>query len=286
MTKRQSENSTSIRLKKGTVFQKQLGGTFYFRYQLNGRRKCVSLKTEDEKEALRQAEAFIPVIGTSSIEVISAHVKEAKGLEKTKLNIGLDQCYAKYLVHPERATPATLSEQLSYESTFNEFIYWFKKKYKVKSPCMSDINHTVADAYAQHLRKEPIGVSTHNRKLKRIRRIFQTLSDYYTGENPFQSKTLYRKEREEQNTVVRRQAFTKDEELSLIRELLNPARALMNKDEMRIIYIIGMYTGQRLKDCVLLQWQNIDMSGAFGLNNPRQGKRLPFQWLKNFMMHY
>ena len=32
----------------------------------------------------------------------------------------------------------------------------------------------------------------------------------------------------------------------------------MNKDEIRIIYTIGMYTGQRLKDCVLLQWQNVD----------------------------
>ena len=33
----------------------------------------------------------------------------------------------------------------------------------------------------------------------------------------------------------------------------------MNKPEIRVIYYLGMFTGQRLKDCVLLQWQNIDM---------------------------
>ena len=34
---------------------------------------------------------------------------------------------------------------------------------------------------------------------------------------------------------------------------------LMNKAEIRVLFIIGMFTGQRLKDCLLLQWQNIDM---------------------------
>lgn len=33
---------------------------------------------------------------------------------------------------------------------------------------------------------------------------------------------------------------------------------VINKPEIRVIYYIGMFTGQRLKDCVLLQWQNID----------------------------
>ena len=34
---------------------------------------------------------------------------------------------------------------------------------------------------------------------------------------------------------------------------------MINKPEIRCIYYVGMYAGQRLKDCVLLQWQNVDM---------------------------
>ena len=34
-----------IKLDKGTVYQTSKGGNYYFRYQVNKERKCVSLKT-------------------------------------------------------------------------------------------------------------------------------------------------------------------------------------------------------------------------------------------------
>ena len=34
---------------------------------------------------------------------------------------------------------------------------------------------------------------------------------------------------------------------------------ILNKTELKVVFYIGMFTGQRLKDCVLLQWQNVDM---------------------------
>lgn len=106
-----------------------------------------------------------------------------------------------------------------------------------------------------------LAVDTHNRKIKRLRKIFDCLKDYYEGDNPFRSKTLLRSEREEQGSVVHRQAFTKEQEEQLLAVLSDsdPKHKLINKAEIRIVYIIGMFTGQRLKDCVLLQWQNIDM---------------------------
>ena len=45
-----------IKLDVGTVYQKEEGGIYYFRYQLNGERKAVSLKTKVQKEAIVQAE--------------------------------------------------------------------------------------------------------------------------------------------------------------------------------------------------------------------------------------
>ena len=117
----------------------------------------------------------------------------------------------------------------------------------------------VAAEFADYLRSQPISVHTHNRKLKRIRKVISVLKEYHGGDNPFYAKSLFRNKREEQDAVVRRQAFTKEEEQRLLEELRSPAHKLMNKEEIRIIYTIGMYTGQRLKDCVLLQWQNVDL---------------------------
>ena len=34
---------------------------------------------------------------------------------------------------------------------------------------------------------------------------------------------------------------------------------LEEQPEILVIYYVGMSAGQRLKDCVLLQWQNVDM---------------------------
>ena len=50
------------------------------------------------------------------------------------------------------------------------------------------------------------------------------------------------------------------------RHLLLPASTQMRQLEN---LQIGMYTGQRLKDCVLMQWQNIDL----------EQKRI---WIKQF----
>lgn len=109
------------------------------------------------------------------------------------------------------------------------------------------------------MKTKALAVDTHNRKIKRLRKIFDVLKEYYPQSNPFKSKHLLRNIREEQDSVIRRQAFSRQEELQILAELKNPARKLMNKEEIRIVYHIGMFTGQRLKDCVLMQWQNIDM---------------------------
>ncbi|MDD4817796.1 MAG: hypothetical protein PHI85_07490 [Victivallaceae bacterium] len=44
-----------LKLPVGTIYQKEIHGTFYFRYQLNGHRKAVSLKTNDLDAAEREA---------------------------------------------------------------------------------------------------------------------------------------------------------------------------------------------------------------------------------------
>ena len=35
---------------------------------------------------------------------------------------------------------------------------------------------------------------------------------------------------------------------------------VMNKPEVRVIYYLGMFTGQRMKDCVLLRWNKINFN--------------------------
>lgn len=59
--------------------------------------------------------------------------------------------------------------------------------------------------------------------------------------------------REEQSTTVRRLAFSREQEQQLRNVLADDRYKVINKPEIRVIYYLGMFTGQWLKDCVLLQ---------------------------------
>ena len=108
-------------------------------------------------------------------------------------------------------------------------------------------------------RERQLAVDTHNRKIKRLRKIFSTLIEYCPDGSPFQSPVLWRKDREEQEHNTRRLAFTREQEQALLDVLADSTHKVKNKPEIRVIYHLGMFTGQRLKDCVLLQWHKVDL---------------------------
>ena len=244
-----------IKLKIGTVYQKEPNGVYYFRYQVNGARKAISLKTRNKQEAVKEAEKHVPLLQATSSEVIAAHVQYARNLATPEKNLLLSQAWEEYEKSPDRATPATVSEALAYKSTFLEFVAW------VNDPAVTlrDITGAMAMRYADSMRELNIAVSTHNRKLKRIRKVFNVLKEYRGEENPFNSAVLYRKEREEREQDVHRLSFTREQEEQL-REVLDDDRfKVMNKPEVKVVYYLGMYTGQRMKDCVLLRWSKINL---------------------------
>ncbi len=195
-----------------------------------------------------------------------AQINAIKGFSKRNNSIPLNELWDIYNSHPDRATPRTKNEQMAYQADLKEFLSFIACKLsKVKRfnhiYNLSDITTQVANKYAEYLKSEPLAVDTHNRKINRLRRIFACFTEHYEDEiNPFSSKSLLRREQEEQGTTIRRQAFTKEQILQICETLSNPQFKVINKQELRVIYYLGIFTGQRLKDCTLLQWQNINFN--------------------------
>ena len=135
---------SKIKLKIGTVYQKEPNGIYYFRYQVNGARKAISLKTRNKQQAIKEAEKYVPLIQATSSEVIAAHVKYARNLAAPEKNLLLTQAWSEYEKSPERATPDTVSEALAYKSTFAEFVAWVNDPAAV----MRDITGETAMQYA------------------------------------------------------------------------------------------------------------------------------------------
>ena len=244
-----------IKLEAGTVYQTSKNGTYYYRYQVKKARKCVSLGTNNQEEAIRKAKALLPTVKADNIEVIATHVKVARKLISQTRSLPLSQIWVTYVNHPERALPATVREQLCYQSALAEFLRFMEGK----ATLISQITETHAIKFADHLRTTQISVATHNRKINQLRKIFATLQEYREGNNPFALKVLMRRSREEQDTAVRRIAFTREQEEQIRAVLDDPKYRIKNKNEIKVVFYLGMFTGQRLKDCALLQWQNVDL---------------------------
>ena len=49
-----------MKLKFGSIRQKIRGGTYYFRYQINGQRKELPLKTKNKDEAKKKLKSLSP----------------------------------------------------------------------------------------------------------------------------------------------------------------------------------------------------------------------------------
>ena len=245
------------KLPLGTIYQAKAGGNYYLRYQIQGKRKNVNLNTSDYDKALKEYERLLPTLQATTVEVVAAHVKNARQLVGRIMRLTLGDAWKKYSVSPDRAMPATVSEQQAYEITFREFVDFIGDPLRE----IHTITYQDAHAFAEHMKTRNYAVDTHNRKIKRLRKIFNVLAAYRQDtDNPFVSTTLLRKMREEQDIGVRRMSFTHEQEKALLEALDNPKLKVMNKPEIKVIYYLGLYTGQRLKDCVLLRWSKVNLA--------------------------
>ena len=91
-----------IKLEAGTVYQTSKNGTYYYRYQVQKARKCVSLGTNNQEEAIRKAKALLPTIKADNLEVIATHVKVARKLAAQTRSLPLTQIWETYVNHPVR----------------------------------------------------------------------------------------------------------------------------------------------------------------------------------------
>ena len=144
----------SIKLEAGSAAKDSKTGVYFYRYQINGRRKS---KRSDNK-----SQRVYSSCSSNNYRNNFCPCTKSQRLEKLKQKLLLSNAWQTYINHPERATPATIAEEKGYEGSFKEFVKFAEKTI----PYVHDVNSEVTDLFAKYLRKTPIPVSTHNRKLK------------------------------------------------------------------------------------------------------------------------
>ena len=102
---------------------------------------------------------------------------------------------------------------------------------------------------------DKISANTYNYHIGTLKLIFRILGDKAgIDQNPWLSITRKAEHRQS------RKELSEEEVLTVLGKFDDKDFYLLNKEEMRVLFNLGVWTGLRLADCVLMEWSSIDFS--------------------------
>jgi len=247
----------------GTVFKR--GKYYYLQYMVNGAVKKVSLQCTGKKEAAKKAAELLPALQAKTKEQIALHVAEARKLGKRN-KLKLENVWNLYLKNPARpdSSDGTLG---NYKRMWNKFADWIKTHYSSVFG-LQEINENIALEYSEYLWDKGLSANTYNYHIQAIKLVIKTLSRQADlVKNPFGIVT-----RKAENKQSRKE-FSEDEILKIIESFNVPDLSLMNKEEIKVLFNLGIWTGLRLADCVKMKWGNIDFQRNLIVCKPQKTAR-------------
>lgn len=248
--------------KKGQGYIFKRGSIYYLQYNIDGKRKIVSLKcrhredkADENGEIIEGADTIaqrilLPLQAKKDTErarlmadmLIDTEKRQEELAEKYRNKLQLTDTWDKYLDSHERpdSGQATLRQ---YSFQWNRFVNWVADNCK-DMDYLSQITSEIAQKYVKVL-KDDLSAGTVNKHVRLCKLVFTTLGDQENiATNPFGK---IRSLKEQQN---HRRELSWDK----LKEICDKADG-----ELKLLMFIGIYTGLRLGDCCLLTWDEIDL---------------------------
>jgi len=242
------------------LFPRGKKGVFYFRMLERGRDRWISTRTADRTEAAKVRNAILAGKGYGQSiardersaaklarNVAAAIVEGITGQEgrNTPIAEGLTRWIA---VTPGFADIIERNKK-HHHSIYDRFAEWCREHGKES---IEDVTPEIARRYAKDLWEGGISPRTFNGHVTFLSRIFETLDSLspLPYRNPF-GKRIVERRRMTASATVSRKAL-EPEDLKLVVE-----EAAQLGPEFRDLILIGANTGLRLKDAVLLEWEQV-----------------------------
>jgi integrase len=175
-------------------------------------------------------------------EELAFRIGEVKELIRKTNRIELSDSWEKYLKNPTRPNSgkATLA---FYRSYWSKFINSLNVKY------LDEITEKITHDYMGKVFAKVSG-RTYNSTLQALKLVFRILSPDI---NPFD------KLKSKPSLSISKKDFTEKQIKDIFDLFEEPDFDIMHKEEMHLLFMIGRWTGLRLKDCALMKWQDIDL---------------------------
>jgi integrase len=264
---------------QGSIYQRAKGGTYYLQYKLNGKKKRVSLQVTHLKDkkldgkiisgAESKARDILDSIQTARTkqDVVNFVAEQRSIIKKSKIN------FEDIWIEFEKRYKKSISSgsMQNYHNHWNNFNDWLNAQYPEITQ-LKQINEDIAKEYCSYLMEtKMLSASTYNQHRGALLIIFNTLKEPAAIiENPW-SKT----ERKNPKTdTISRKPLSDDEINKLLSYIDSDEFHLGNRQEWKILFYLGVYTGMRLVDCCMLKRDAINWEGGIISVVPQKTKRI------------
>ena len=239
---------------KGTGHLFTKNGIYYWRRVVSGKPIEKSLRTRNKKEAEAKVTTLAPIADSKTKEDLALQVAKARKLAKGSTAL-LAEGWGLFLKSQRR--PDSGDRTLSfYESYWTRFKAWLLKEMPGVLR-IGQVDSGVAEKYMIHIGESGISARTFNGYLQALGLIFKILAaDGHTEENPFAG---VRKRTEEKES---REELSEDEVFKVLKVFDDETFYIPHREEMRVLFHLGPWTGMRLQDCVRLKWSSIKWTTA------------------------
>ena len=207
--------------------QLEKSGRWTLRVGINGKRYSRSTGTCDREKAERYLQRYLAPLGLG------------------KRRLPLAEVWQEYVKSPNRNDLATTTLN-SKRIVWMNFASWMEQNYLP----VKDLAGITSDAIAEYLAnlRSNLCASTYNSRVCILREIFHVLAGKAgLEEDPWDGVRL------RPDDAHSRRELTKDE----LTRLLNAAKSV--GEEWHTLFMLGIFTGQRLKDCCCLEWSSVHL---------------------------
>ncbi len=259
----------------GSVF-KRPNGHYCVQYKnLDGKLKTVTLKDEKglpvtskvkaEEYASKELEDYFKILHADTKEKHAAQVAEYRGIIK-KANLKLSDCWELFLKNTSRpdSSEGTLG---NHKCHWDKFLSWLNGTHP-KCKILDDVTGDMASEYFEYLWGTKVSAGTFNYYRISLNLICKTLvKSSSSGSNPFACIT---KKADSQQS---RSELTESEVMKVLNLFSSSDFRIDHKEQLEVMFYLGVYTGLRLIDCALMEHKSINYERNLITTRPRKTER-------------
>jgi integrase len=256
------------------------GGRYYCFWRIKGRAVCRVLRDENgaaistEPEAQKAKARLMQIVSrereVESLRSIQHTIDDTQGeinaLEDAKNPpLSLAGAWSAFLKSPDRRDCSKASLR-AYEIKWQFFLDWMAANHPDKT-AMRDVTREIGNRYLESINHGKLAPGTFNFTVTVLRLVFKVLKD---GARITQD--VWGKVKLKANISHSRRELTLEE----LKKVCGTAEG-----ELRLLFVIGMFTGLRLGDAVTLRWSEIDLRRGKIVRVPNKvSRRKPNAYIK------